>query len=150
MKLAGKMLFLQIKTHYIAFGYKKKNMAEHNDLGKWGEEEAVKYLEKKGFVIYERDWKVGKRDLDIIAKSEDSKCLVFVEVKARQSTELTEPELAVDWRKQRNLAIAANAYVKSHPMSLDIRFDIVSVVGRPSMLERIEHIEDAFNPMLIL
>lgn len=125
-------------------------MAEHNDLGKWGEEEAAKYLEKKGFVIYERDWKVGRRDLDIIAKSEDFRYLVFVEVKTRQSAEFTEPKLAVNWRKQKNLAIAANAYIKSHPMSLDIRFDIISIVGTPSMLKRIEHIENAFNPMLIL
>ena len=125
-------------------------MAEHNDLGRWGEEEAVKYLKKKGYVIYERDWKIGKRDLDIIAKSEDSMCLVFVEVKTRQSAELKEPEFAVDCRKQRNLAIAANAYIKSHPTSLDVRFDIITIIGSHSLIERIEHIEDAFNPMLIL
>ena len=42
-------------------------MAEHNDLGKWGEDLAVDYLQRKGYVILERDWRSGHRDLDIIA-----------------------------------------------------------------------------------
>lgn len=56
-------------------------MAEHNELGKWGEDEAARFLQRKGFTILERDWRVGKRDLDIIALKEDGKLLVFVEVK---------------------------------------------------------------------
>lgn len=56
-------------------------MAEHNELGKWGEDEAARFLQRKGFSILERDWRVGKRDLDIIALKEDGKLLVFVEVK---------------------------------------------------------------------
>ena len=40
-------------------------MAEHNDLGKWGEDEAVFYLEDKGYTIIDRDWRLGRRDLDI-------------------------------------------------------------------------------------
>lgn len=125
-------------------------MAEHNELGKWGEDEAAKYLEGKGYVIFDRDWRTGNRDLDIVARSEDSMCLVFVEVKTRQTTELAKPEDAVDIRKQRNLAIAANIYVKSHTTPPNIRFDIVTVVGSPTGEIHIEHIVDAFNPMLIL
>ena len=48
-------------------------MAEHNELGKWGEDEAARFLQRKGFTILERDWRVGKRDLDIIALKEDGK-----------------------------------------------------------------------------
>lgn len=125
-------------------------MAEHNDLGKWGEDVAAKYLEDKGYVIFDRDWKTGNRDLDIVARSEDSMWLVFVEVKTRQSHDLSEPEESVDVRKQRNLAIAANVYVKSHTVPPGIRFDIVTVIGTPSGKVQVAHIEDAFNPMLIL
>ncbi len=125
-------------------------MAEHNDLGKWGEDVAVDFLERKGYSVCDRDWKVGKRDLDIIAVSDSGMELVFVEVKTRQSAELQEPEQAVNPRKMRNLAIAANAYVKSHDVTLAVRFDIISVVGKASEVESIEHWEDAFNPMLIL
>ncbi len=42
-------------------------MAEHNDLGKWGEDEAVLYLEDEGYTIIDRDWRLGRRDLDILA-----------------------------------------------------------------------------------
>ena len=48
-------------------------MAEHNDLGKWGEDEAALYLEDQGYVIIDRDWKIGRRDLDIIAASPDGR-----------------------------------------------------------------------------
>ena len=125
-------------------------MAEHNDLGKWGENEAALYYEDKGYEILERDWKVGKRDIDLIALTEDKDTLVFVEVKTRQNNDLQEPEEAVDVKKMRNLAIAANAYVKLHGLDMDVRFDIISVIGKCSCVESIECFEDAFNPLLIL
>ena len=55
-------------------------MAEHNELGKWGEDEATLYLENEGYVVIDRDWRAGKRDLDILAVSPDGKTLVVVEV----------------------------------------------------------------------
>ena len=125
-------------------------MAEHNDLGKWGEDEAALYYEDRGYEILERDWKVGKRDIDLIALTEDKDTLVFVEVKTRQNNDLLEPEEAVDVKKMRNLAIAANAYVKLHDLDMDVRFDIISVIGKCSCVESIECFEDAFNPLLIL
>lgn len=125
-------------------------MAEHNDLGKWGEDEAALYYEDRGYEILERDWKVGKRDIDLIALTEDKDTLVFVEVKTRQNNDLQEPEEAVDVKKMRNLAIAANAYVKLHCLDMDVRFDIISVIGKCSCVESIECFEDAFNPLLIL
>lgn len=125
-------------------------MAEHNDLGKWGEDEAALYYEDRGYEILERDWKVGKRDIDLIALTEDKDTLVFVEVKTRQNNDLQEPEEAVDVKKMRNLAIAANAYVKLHDLDMDVRFDIISVIGKCSCVESIECFEHAFNPLLIL
>lgn len=125
-------------------------MAEHNDLGKWGEDEAALYYEDRGYEILERDWKVGKRDIDLIALTEDKDTLVFVEVKTRQNNDLQEPEEAVDVKKMRNLAIAANAYVKLRGLDMDVRFDIISVIGKCSCVESIECFEDAFNPLLIL
>ena len=44
-------------------------MAAHNELGKWGEDLAADYLQRKGYTIIERDWKSGRRDLDIVAKN---------------------------------------------------------------------------------
>ena len=58
-------------------------MAAHNELGRWGEQIAAEYLQKKGYWIMFRDWKVGHRDLDIIAKQND--VVVIVEVKTRRN-----------------------------------------------------------------
>ena len=125
-------------------------MAEHNELGKWGEDEAALYLEDEGYVIIDRDWKIGKRDLDILALSPDGKTLAVVEVKTRSGDEYQQPEEAVDGRKMRNLAMAANAYVKEHQVDKELRFDIISVVGVGHQVKCLEHLKDAFNPMLIL
>lgn len=124
-------------------------MAEHNELGKWGEDEATLYLENEGYIVIDRDWKVGKRDLDILAVSPDGKTLVVVEVKTRSGEEYQQPEEAVDVRKMRNLAIAANTYVKEQNVEKELRFDIVTAVGVGHQVKRIEHLVDAFNPLLI-
>ncbi len=118
-------------------------MADHNDLGKLGEELAVNYLTGKGYKILERNWRNIHKEVDIIAM--DGPDLVIVEVKTRQSDGFGEPDMAVTRQKQRCLVYAANAYVFSKRLDLDIRFDIISIVfnqGNPI----IDHIEDAFLP----
>ena len=127
-------------------------MAEHNDYGKWGEDFAAEYLQKKGYILMERDWTFGrsKRDIDIICKTPDLTTVVFVEVKARGNDDYMEPEDAVDIKKMRHLGLAADEYVKSHDISEQLRFDIIAITGkRNSNNIKINHIEDAFNPLLI-
>lgn len=116
-------------------------MAAHNELGAWGEEQATEYLRRKGFDIVERDWKSGRRDIDIIASKGGT--LVFVEVKARRNRMFGEPEEAIDQAKLHNLRAAINHYVKLMNISQDIRLDVVTIVGTPGMGEpKIIHIED--------
>ena len=118
-------------------------MAEHNDLGKLGEEIAVKYLADKGYEILERNWHNVHKEVDIIAK--DGRFLVIVEVKTRQTNAYGEPDIAVTRQKQRMLISAANAYLFRNKLDLETRFDIISIVfnnGEPV----IDHIEDAFLP----
>ena len=125
-------------------------MAGHNEMGKWGEDVAAAYLRQKGYVIRERDWRSGKRDIDIIALTSDSLTVVFVEVKTRLPDSATAPEDAVDAVKIRNLCVAADNYVKMYGVEEELRFDIITVVGTRGCEPRIEHIEDAFNPLLII
>lgn len=122
-------------------------MATHNDLGKWGEQRAVEYLEDKGYTICHRNWRIGHRDLDITALTEDRETLAIVEVKTRSDDTYMLPEEAVDWRKKRNLSIAANAYVRRYQISCDVRFDIISVLRMGDQV-KIEHLENAFLPPL--
>ena len=115
-------------------------MAAHNELGKWGEDLASDYLEQKGYTIMERDWKSGRRDIDIIAR--DGNIVVFVEVKTRRSSVFGEPEEAIDFHKLQHLQQAINHYVKSKHIRQPIRFDIVSIVGTIGNTPDIQHIQD--------
>lgn len=121
-------------------------MAAHNDLGRWGEERVAQYLERKGYRIVERDWRIGHRDLDIVAVDDDT--LVVVEVKTRRNDYFMEPELAVNRSKIRSLTIAANAFVKMHRIGLPLRFDIVTVLGTCDDDCQINHIAGAFMPSM--
>jgi putative endonuclease len=120
-------------------------MAEHNDLGRKGEEIAAGFLEKKGYQILEKNWRQWRNEIDIIAM--DGKYLVIIEVKTRQSNYFGEPETAVTRDKQRALIRAANAYVRYKNINCEVRFDILSILILKSS-EQVHHIEDAFYPTL--
>ena len=115
-------------------------MAAHNELGKWGEDLAAGYLQRKGYTIIERDWKSGKRDLDIIAQ--DGNVIVFVEVKTRRNRLYGEPEESVDYHQLQNLQQAISHYVKFKQIQQEIRFDIISIVGTVGTDPDIQHIQD--------
>lgn len=129
---------------------KHLHMARHNDMGKWGENVAADYLRRNGYVIRERDWRAGKRDIDIIAVTPDGITVVFVEVKTRLPDSVILPEEAVDKAKIRNICVAADNYVKMYEVDEELRFDIITVTGTQGCEPHIEHMEDAFNPLLII
>ncbi|MBR4389613.1 MAG: YraN family protein [Prevotella sp.] len=120
-------------------------MAQHNEYGKWGEELATQYLRNKGYAIRHRNWKSGRRDLDIVAVTPDGQTLAFVEVKTRRNNNFAEPEQAVDWSKIRSLTMAASAYMSRFCLDMELRFDIITVVGE-GQETHINHIEGAFLP----
>lgn len=119
-------------------------MASHNELGALGEQIALEYLLGLGYQILETNWVCGHKEVDIIAKDDDT--IVIVEVKTRRSSFLVEPEATVDIFKQRHLIWAANSYVNRYQYDLDVRFDIISIVIDRNNEKRIEHIQDAFYP----
>ena len=122
-------------------------MAEHNDLGKWGEDVALAYLLDQGYRLLDRNWHQGHRDLDLIMQQDDT--LVIDEVRTRRNNLFMDPEQTVDALKMLSLSKAANAYIRLHRISLNIRFDIVAITGTPSSDFTINHIEDAFYPPAI-
>ena len=129
------------KSYFCSQQAEKQIMAAHNELGAWGEEQATAYLQHRGYDIIERDWKLGHKDLDIIAKQ--GNVVVFVEVKTRRNRVFIEPEEAIDYKKLQNLRQAINYYVKSKRINLAIRLDVITVVGIPEGCPpEISHIED--------
>jgi len=115
--------------------------ADHAQTGDWGEELAAAYLRDKGYIIVDRDWRSGHRDIDIVAR--DDEYLVFVEVKTRSIEGLVNPAFAVDQKKMNNIKRAITHYVNYHNINIPYRFDIVTIVGRIGCDNpAITHIED--------
>ena len=122
-------------------------MAAHNELGKWGEDVAMHYLVDRGYRLVERNWRQGHRDLDLVMLHDNT--LVFVEVRTRSNDLFMQPEQTIDSRKMLSVARAANAYIKLHRISLNLRFDIIAITGSPSSGFTVNHIADAFYPPAI-
>jgi putative endonuclease len=116
-------------------------MAEHNDLGKLGEDLSVEFLQKNGYTILETNWTFQKAEIDIIAQKEN--VLVIVEVKTRSSIDFGSPQDFVKPAKIQLLVKAVNEYVISNDLDLEIRFDIIAVYKEGKEF-KIEHLEDAF------
>ncbi|MBQ6046360.1 MAG: YraN family protein [Bacteroidales bacterium] len=117
-------------------------MAEHNITGAQGETMARQYLQEKGYAIVATNWRVGKMEVDIIARLEQ--LLVFVEVKTRHLSPFGSPEEAVDRRKRQMYVKAANSYVLQHQCEEEVRFDIIAITLSDNGYD-IRHYPDAFN-----
>jgi putative endonuclease len=127
-------------TFGIFFGI--LTMAEHNDLGKLGEQMAVDFLIKNGYEILETNWFFDKAEIDVIAQKENT--LAVVEVKTRSSLSFGLPQEFVKPKKIQLLVKAMNEYVNRKELNVDVRFDIVAIHKEASGFT-IEHIEDAFH-----
>lgn len=114
------------------------------DIGAWGEEQAVKFLEEKGYAVRCRNFKCREGELDIVANKNGT--TVFVEVKTRKSELFGRPAEFVDYRKQRRIIKAAMRYTYSP--DIDMRFDVIEIIyndnGTELSIKEINHIENAF------
>jgi putative endonuclease len=113
-------------------------------LGSKGEDLAVQYLKKIGFKVIERNYHCSAGEIDLIAR--EGNTLVFVEIKARSSSEFGLPQDAVDRFKQRKMIDAARTFMAERHVTEDIaaRFDVVAIHLTPAG-PRIELIRDAFQ-----
>lgn len=116
-------------------------MADHNELGKLGEQLATDYLIKKGYEIVVRNYVFQKAEIDIIAKHNNF--MICVEVKARNSDFFGDPQEFVTPKKIKHLVKAMDEFITSNDIELETRFDIVAVLKNKST-EQITHYENAF------
>lgn len=120
-------------------------MSESHDLGQKGEDLAVSHLKKAGYTIRHRNWKYGKKEIDIVAENKDF--IIFVEVKTRTDDFQMHPVTAVTSEKQRSIIYAADGYLQRHNINKESRFDVITIINKGDS-NAIDHIEDAFYPTL--
>lgn len=116
-------------------------MAQHNILGKQGEEMAVAFLQEKGYEIVARNFRFQKAEVDIIARKEG--VLAVVEVKTRSSLDFGDPAQFLKRRQIQHLMSAIDYFVNDHELDVDVRFDIVAIIKNQQGTQ-VEHMEDAF------
>lgn len=116
-------------------------MAWHNELGKRGEEKVYRYLLGLGYTVLERNWRVGRLELDFVCA--DGNEIVIIEVKTRASEDVSIIEL-LDYKKKRNLLSAGAAYLKKKNICKEIRFDLVVVTGALMHIEYVREVIDLF------
>lgn len=111
-------------------------------VGARGEELAVRALRSAGLEILDRNWRSGRRELDVVAREGD--VVAFVEVKARSAGPQA-PLEAIGRRKRRDVRRAAESWIHAHPgVGREFRFDAVAVRVGPDGSPEVEHVRDAF------
>ena len=122
----------------------------HSDPANWsdprhrrglaGEEQAIRYLQSRGWEIVAHRFRAGRVEIDLIARRG---CLVaFVEVKVRRGLAFGSPFEAVTGGKRREIVKVARVWMDRFGRQSDVyRFDCIGIVDK-----QIEHLEDAFRP----
>ncbi|CAM1339098.1 YraN family protein [Tenacibaculum aestuarii] len=116
-------------------------MAQHNELGKKGEQLAVDYLLKNGYEIVEKNYRFQKAEVDIIAQKDN--VLIAVEVKTRSSINYGNPQDFVNPKKIKLLVSAIDNYVNDRDLDVEVQFDIIAILKEKEVF-KIQHIKDAF------
>jgi len=110
-------------------------MSNNIEVGKKGEDIAVKYLKRHGYKVLDRNFRSRRwGEIDIVATKDD--VLVFVEVKARAGMQYGEPVEAVTPFKLRALERAGQYYKMEHPEAPEaLRIDVISIILDPNTHE---------------
>jgi putative endonuclease len=116
-------------------------MAQHNELGKKGEQLAVDFLLKNGYEVIERNYRFDKAEVDIIALKDE--ILAIVEVKTRSTADFGNPQDFVKPKQIKNLVKAIDQYIVENDLDYEVRFDIIAIVKAKKGFD-IEHLENAF------
>lgn len=112
-------------------------------VGKTGEDAVSDYLQKNGYRIAQRNYRVRSGEIDIIAMKNGA--VHFVEVKARSRSDYGTAAEAVDLYKQRKIIRAARMYMAAFGlMNTPVSFDVAQVAMFNGQAVKIEYIENAF------
>jgi putative endonuclease len=115
-------------------------------FGRAAEEAAAHHLTSSGWRLLGRNVRVGRGELDIVARR--GPVLAFVEVKGRRTGTFGAPEDAVGPRKRHQVTRLAELWLAARPWALrgvtDVRFDVIAVDARTDPA-RVRHLPAAFT-----
>ena len=109
-----------------------------------GERIAEEFLTLQGCEVVDRNVRVGRGEIDLVARDEGQ--VVFVEVKFRTGGSEAAPLEAVTFKKREDVAKAAALYLTRRGL-LDrpVRFDVIGITWRAALHELlVQHIRNAY------
>lgn len=124
------------------------DLQKANEIYKIGEDLSAKFLERKGYSILHKNYRVKGGEIDLIAHDRDS--LVFIEVKTRSKHSIKQAMMSISYTKRKRITYTAERYIIQHPdcVKSRFRFDVIFVwYFRNSDTYKIEHLENAFHPV---
>jgi len=115
---------------------------KRRDTGILGEKLANDFLKKRGYRIWETNYRCPHGEIDIIAKHKDY--LVFIEVRTKRSLKFGGPAESITPAKMERLRAIAYRYQQTHNNLPPLwRIDVVAVElnqkGEPTRIEVIEN-----------
>ena len=118
-------------------------MSANADLGRWGEQVAARYLERRGHRVLQSNVRRREGEIDLVTVHRGT--LVFVEVKLRQPGRLGPAVEAITPAKGRRLRELAALYSAEHPELPDQqRIDLVAIDLRADgTVDGVQHVESA-------
>lgn len=123
------------------------HIESRQELGRKGEEAAVRYLKSRGYAIVKRNWFCRFGEADIIARDPEG-TLCFIEVKTRQSVEAGLPEEAITRSKQSRYERIALCYMMVTDDWDDndsVRFDAIAICVTAPHRAMLRHHKGCFN-----
>ena len=110
------------------------------DIGGRGEDIAMEWLRERGYLIVERNWRIGHYEIDIIAQHYDT--LHFVEVKTRREGGWQSAYDSINDAKIRSLRRGAMAFRTIRRIPLNLQFDLIAVTWNEEGGIAIEYTEN--------
>lgn len=115
---------------------------ERKNLGDYGEKLALNFLKKKGYKVLEKNYKIGYKEIDLIAQK--ANITVFVEIKTRSNPAFQEAIDALSLKQIKTLKRAILSYSYLNKVNLNlIRLDLIAIdIDKKEKTANIKHIKN--------
>ncbi len=120
---------------------------DRQHTGRFGEDIAARYLEKRGCRVVARNYRCPVGELDLVVEGPDG--LIFVEVRTKSQPVMLHPEETITRSKALHLLRSAEWYLAAteqgdRPWRVDLIAVELSPAGKPVRVERIPDATSGF------
>lgn len=120
---------------------------ESGRIGRFGEGIAARHLERKGWTVLDRNFRLGRNEIDLIARRGNT--VAFVEVKTRTNSRYGNPLEAIGSSKRSGIERVAQGWIQRYGTEHSTyRFDAVAVAwsgGPHGSRALVQHVEAAWG-----